>query len=256
MFDWLEREISEIKTPRFHLIDGPAPQILRESIIRSPMPVPASYKQFVLRFGNAKLYRNGRTSYTIGVFASPKETTLIDGARIWHLGFHSGASVYIKPECGLDKIFEFEDGVEEQTGKDFSRWLSATSHAARESYGAKKWAEIVRGPAPFTREEEDRIEARRQIEWKLLNLDSDGDYLFEISNNAQRSLPTLTVGVRSKDGRLNGAVRLDIRHIKPGQKAVLKVDCYKNLAPPEEIEVFSLPEPRPEDRDYYRELIS
>src|SRR5688572_14356491 len=99
MFEWLEREVSLIKTPRFHLVDGPADQKLQEAVIRSSLPLPASYKEFILRFGNAKLYRNSRNdSYRIGVFAAPRAATLDDGMRIYHLGFHDGASVYVKSE--------------------------------------------------------------------------------------------------------------------------------------------------------------
>lgn len=64
----------------------------------------------------------------------------------------------------------------------------------------------------------------------------------------------LTVGARSKDGRLNGAIRLKIGHVGPGQTAVLHVDCYKDFRPPQEIETFALSDPGPEDREYYSEF--
>jgi len=32
MFEWLEKEIATIKTPRFHLVDGPADGKLREAV--------------------------------------------------------------------------------------------------------------------------------------------------------------------------------------------------------------------------------
>jgi hypothetical protein len=47
---------------------------------------------------------------------------------------------------------------------------------------------------------------------------------------------------------------LVISHIGPGQKAVLHTDCYKTLISPELVEVFALPEPKPEDRCYYWEF--
>jgi len=64
----------------------------------------------------------------------------------------------------------------------------------------------------------------------------------------------LTLGVRSKNGRLNGSVALKIGHIGPGQTALLHVGCYKGLMPANEIEVFALSDPQPEDRELYREL--
>lgn len=62
------------------------------------------------------------------------------------------------------------------------------------------------------------------------------------------------MGVHSKDRRLNGAVRLKISHILPGQSDQLYIDCYKYLVPPESVEVFDLAEPQPEGREFYDEL--
>lgn len=256
MFEWLELELSLIKTPRFHLIEGPADLKLAELVTQSSLPVPSSYKQFILKFGNAKLYRTARTSYRIGIFAGPREATLHDGTHIYHLGFHEGASVYVKPESspGDFPIFEFEDKSEERVAKSFEEWLAASCTLARNKYTKGKWAEILRGPNLFTPEEEEIIETRRRIRWQVLGIDADGNHIFEVTNAGSRSLPLITIGLRSKDRRLNGAVRLNIRHVGPDQTAVLHAACYKNLVPPEDIEVFALPDPQPEDRDYYYEF--
>jgi hypothetical protein len=55
-------------------------------------------------------------------------------------------------------------------------------------------------------------------------------------------------------GGLNGAVLLNTCEVRPGQTAVLHVSCYRGLLPPEELELFSLPDPEPEDRMRYTEL--
>jgi hypothetical protein len=97
MFKWLERELAEIKTPRFHVVDGPADTKLRAALTHSNLPLPHAYREFVLKFGNAKLYRMpGSDSYRIGVFAGPRQGTLSDGTRIYQIGFHNGATVYLK----------------------------------------------------------------------------------------------------------------------------------------------------------------
>jgi hypothetical protein len=256
MFEWLEHEISVIKTPGFHSVDGPADAKLREAVTASPLRLPLSYQQFVLKFGNAKLYRRSRNGYRIGVFAGPREATLNDGTRVYHLGFHDGASVYVKPSSGTARfpIFEFEENFEEKVAGGFDEWLTASCTKARNDYDRKGWGEILRGPRPFTAKEREMMEARRLIRWKVLGIDGDGNHMLEIINEGSHSLPALTVGVRSKDGRLNGAVRLVISHIGPGQKAVLHTDCYKTLISPELVEVFALPEPKPEDRCYYWEF--
>lgn len=257
MFEWLEQEISAVKTCRFHVVDGPADAKLREAIVGTNFPMPSAYKEFVLKFGNAKLYRNARNdSYKMGVFAGPREAVLENGTPVYHIGFHDGASAYMK---GLSKsdafqIFEFDSGLEEKVASGFEEWLSTRCATARSKYGKAKWADILRGPKPFDEKEKEIIEARRLMCWRVLEINADGDHIFEITNAGQRVLTALTIGVRSKDGRLNGAVRLNVANVSPGQTAQLQASCYKNLVPPQEIEIFALPEPKPEDRDYYWEL--
>jgi len=70
MFEWLEQEISAVRTPRFHVVDGPVEAKLRQAVMQSGLLLPPSYREFVLNFGNAKLYRRAQSnSYRIGVFA-------------------------------------------------------------------------------------------------------------------------------------------------------------------------------------------
>ena len=257
MFDWLELEISAIKTPRFHRIDGPVDEELRDAIVQTNLPVPASYREFVLKFGNARLYRDAHNdSYQVGVFAGPRLSTLSGGTHIYHLGFHDGASVYVKPPSVSEEypIFEFETGLEQIVAEDFEEWLEASCADARNSYGKMQWAEILRGPKPFTAEEKEIIDTRRRIQWRVLAIDSNGDHILEVTNTGIHVLPFLKIGVRSTDGRLNGGVRLDIGHIGPGQTGLLHVDCYKDLKQPQQLELFSLPDPKPEDRARYPEL--
>jgi hypothetical protein len=71
-FEWLEKEISEVKTRRFFDFDGPASSDLTRAIESSSLLVPDSYKAFVLQFGNAKLYKQ-KVGYALGVRAAPVE---------------------------------------------------------------------------------------------------------------------------------------------------------------------------------------
>ncbi len=256
MFEWLEQEISTIKTPKFHLVDGPADPKLEEAVTKSGLPLPKTYMEFVLKFGNAKLYRRSQNGYRIGIFAGPREAVLNDGTRIYHLGFHDGATVYVKPPSGsfTFPIFEFELDEEEKAADDFEAWLTASCARARKSYGKTKWAEILRGPKPFTQDEQNVIEARRQFSWRVVGIDAERNHIFEVTNAGNRMLPVLTIGLRSKDKQLNGAIRLKVGNINPGQTAMLHADCYKDLKPADEMEAFELPDPQPEDRDYYHEF--
>lgn len=256
MFEWLEKEISEIKTPLFHVVDGPADQNLREAVTGSNLPVPDSYKAFVLQFGNAKLYRNSRNGYRVHVYASPREATLKNGQRIYHIGNHDGARVYVKGSWNADEIpiYEFDASFEEKAANTFEKWLKASCARARRSFTKEKWAGILRGPEPFSAEEKEIIKTRRKIDWRFLGIDSEGDHIFEVTNKAQHKLSFLTVGVRSKSRHLNGAAYLQIENIAPGETGVLHKGCYKELVPAEEIEVFNLPDPKPEEREFYWEF--
>lgn len=256
MFEWLERELSAVKTPRFHLVDGPADEKLCCSVLESGLPLPPSYKEFVLKFGNARLYRVARNdSYLIGVFAGPRIRTQKDGSQVCVIGFHDSANVYVDPVADVTfPIFEVELNSVEKVADDFEEWLSSSCASARRTYGKEKWDEILRGPEPFTPEEEVVVETRRKLHWRLLGIDNDGNHMFEVTNTAGRSLPVLTVGLRSRDRMLDGAVSLKVGHISPGETAVIHAGCYKGLILAEEIEAFSLPDPRPEDRDRYHEF--
>ena len=116
------------------------------------------------------------------------------------------------------------------------------------------WSKIVRGPDPFSPRELKVIEARRQISWQVLGIDPEGRHIVTVANSGSLTLPVLTVGVRSLDRRLNGALRLNTSEVGPGRTAVLHVSCYQGLLPPDQLELFTLPDPEPEDRMQYVEL--
>ena len=85
MFEWLVDVISPIKTRKFFLVDGPASAELREAVAACDFPVPPSYKEFVLQFGNSKLYRYS-SGYYITIFASPRNSSTKDGEQYLHFG--------------------------------------------------------------------------------------------------------------------------------------------------------------------------
>jgi len=254
-FDWLEREIAAVKTPKFHVVERNGGGLDWKRGVSAWASLPSPYREFVTRFGTAKLYRNPRNNgYRVGVLAEPAELPSERRSKRIQLGWHDGATVYVKSgDASVSSVFELEE-AEEKVAESFEEWLFTSCTRARGAYGKKEWAQILRGPPPFTLDEKAILNTRRLINWKLLGVDADRNHMFEVSNASGGCLPALTVGVRSRDKRLNGAVRLDIGHIKPGQSGILRVGCYKNLVSPSEIEVFALPEPNPEDREYYWEL--
>ncbi len=51
---------------RYFQVDGPAGADLRAAVESSPLHLPTSYKEFVLTFGNARLYKQ-HAGYGLGV---------------------------------------------------------------------------------------------------------------------------------------------------------------------------------------------
>jgi hypothetical protein len=252
VFEWLSEELASIRTPRFHIVDGPANAKLRDAVAHTSLELPASYRKFVLKFGNAKLYRQSREGYTVGVFAGPRSAKPRDGISMYQIGWDDDAAVYAC--CGDSSVYRGGREKPRKGADDFCMWLVAACNAARRAYSPAKWAEILRGPVPFSQEEELVVATRRRFEWRVLRVDPSGHRVIEVKNGGNIPLPVFTIGVRSKDGRLNGAVLLKVSHVHPGRTAVLHADCYKDLVRPEETELFSLPDPQPEDREYYAEF--
>ncbi len=255
MYGWLFQEFTEIKTPRFHVREF-KPDTTIASVASVDEALPDSYRDFIESFGGVKLYRRpGSESYRIGVFAQPQLATR-QGRRAYLIGFHDGARVLLCPVDGSDKceIVEVEGDQEERMGTSFDDWLYSAGTRARKSYGREKWQEIVRGPAPFTPRELELIDARSQAKWRVLEIGSDGDHVIEFVNGSTIVIPMYTIGVRTKDGGLNGSVYLKTDHVQPGCAAVLRANCYKKLVSPNDIELFDLPDPKPEDRERFAEL--
>lgn len=257
MFDWLEQEFQEVKTRRFHVIDGPASDSLKLAIEKSDLPVPRTYKDFVVRFGNAKLYRK-LSYYLIGVSASPIETLSQEGETFFRFGHYDAASAYFKKSLLRNEeespVFEGKDGRLHQVADGFEAWLMIRCKAARKKYTKNEWSRIVAGPSPFTAGERRIIETRRLFKWHVAGIASDGKLQFEVYNGSDTVLPYLSVGIRRKDRSFEGGVWLPVSNIAPKQTALIEQDCFSKQAAPGELEAFSLSDPEPEDRDRYWEF--
>jgi hypothetical protein len=99
-------------------------------------------------------------------------------------------------------------------------------------YKRREWAEVLRGPPPFTAEELAVVQARRQFSWRLVGVTSSGAVMYEVTNVSDRHLPFLSIGIRGKVGNLQGGVWLTVGHIAPGQTAAVAKDTYPRPARP------------------------
>lgn len=82
----------------------------------------------------------------------------------------------------------------------------------------------------------------------------NGDIQFEVHNGSDMVFLFLSIGVRGKNGKVNGGVWLPVSSVMPGQTCIIEKDCYKDFIPPTEVDVFDKPDPDPEDRDRYWEF--
>jgi hypothetical protein len=272
VFEFLVEEMASIKTRKFHLVDGPASLEFREAVESSGFSVPSSYMQFVLQFGNAKLYRrvdHYNSCYLVEVFAAPRETVSNDGERLLQIGHTRPNStqlsfVYFKDPPILNgeesPVFEWQHGQEvRKTADGFLEWFEAKCSSARKRYQKSEWEVIENGPPPFTQDELAVVEARKRFRWQVVGIAPNGDLRFEVHNGSNMTLPYLFLGVRGKlrppnSGPLYGGARLPTGSVHPGRTAIIEYGCYNKFVAPEDVEVFDLPDPGPEDRDYYWEF--
>lgn len=259
MFECLEQELAEIRTKRFHVVDGPASDAFREAVLASPLPAPPSYVEFVLRFGNAKLYRmTGLDLYWLGVFAAPYDVESRAGEPLLYIGGHDESCAYLKEKTlvpGAEApIFESTEARIRKAADSFEEWLTARAARARRRYNRKEWAEVLRGPPPFTAEELAVVEARHQFTWHVVGVTPAGEIMYEVCNRSGRRLPFLSIGIRGRIGTLQGGVWLPVGHIGPGQKAVVAKETYRDQLDPSDVEAYPLPDPEPEERARYWEF--
>jgi hypothetical protein len=256
MFEWLEQEIASVKTPKFFCIQGPLPQEKRALVEHSDLAVPESYKQFVIRFGHAFLYRR-KCRYLVEVYDVPKDYQSNEGDPLLHIGRSLDGRAYFKTSVlvpGAESpVFEWTGTGLIRKADGFQQWIGSECKAARRWFKKPQWAEIVAGPKPFSDYEEAIVEARRLYRWCVVGVAEDGNLRFEVHNGSVMRLQCLSVGVRGKVIG-TGGVRLPVSHIGPGETDIVSVDCYKRFDDPKQVEVFQKPDPEPEDRECYCEL--
>ena len=263
MFQWLADEIARVRTRKFYLVDGPASAELREAVDDSGVPIPPSYKEFIFRFGNAKLYRS-LDLYLVEVYAAPREAASDETGPMLCFGKEDRVAVYFKKadlkpgtEAPVYK-WRSETGLRRHA-VGFEEWLRAACASARKQFRRKEWEAIERGPAPFSESEQAIVRARRLYRWRIVGIAPNGNLRFEVHNGSTMMLPYLSVGIRGqlwppKTGPLLGGVWLPVSAIPPGETAVVEFNCYRDLVDPKTVEAFDKPDPGPEDRDRYWEF--
>lgn len=248
MLEWLTSEIKSIATPKFHLVDGIAVPDFQETVKKSSLRLSSSYKEFVIKFGNSRFFRLSYTGYKLGVLAGPRRHPKHEYA--YQIGFNDDEPIFM---CEDDESVYGRD-KKRLKARSFEAWLDMTYHKVKAQYSAEAWAEIEMGPRPFDEEELAVVNARKLFYWQDIGFNESKDRLLSIENGSDRTIPCLTLGVRSEDRRLNGAIILEVEKLSPGDKQIFAANCYKKLHEPSNLRLFNLPEPGPEDRPFLAEL--
>ena len=202
MYEWLTLEIARIKTPKFHVVSGPADPKLCEAIEQSHLELPPSYELFLKQFRSAKLYRR-RSYYYIEIYSVPEIVDVPQHGKLLLFGKTINSLAYFK--CSLLKrgyeppVFEWYHNVGlRKTSKTFDRWLRSKSQAARRTFQAREWHTIEKGPRPFNEFEMQIVSARRQFLWHQVGISYTGNLKIEVENRSNVILPYLQSEFGSK----------------------------------------------------------
>ena len=95
MFNWLKRQIQEVRTHKFFEVEGPATKGLLTAVQARGGCLPPSYVEFVLTFGNVRLYRV-LSYYVVGVQAPPEEERTTQGELVFRMGHRDDRGAYFK----------------------------------------------------------------------------------------------------------------------------------------------------------------
>lgn len=248
MFEWLSEELASIHTSKFHLIEG-GDGLLQEAIRESELGLADDYKTFVVKYGNSRFFRQSLFGYRLGVMAGPQRVN--QNSSAYRVGYDNGEPIHLRNDCeGV-----FGRNLKKPVADSFGSWFEgAYQRIKKKEYSNSDWIAIKEGPQAFDAREEAVVEARKKFTWNDVGLDETGNRLIEITNDSDIRIPCLTLGVRSRDGNLNGAVIVEVMGLSPRMTQVFAIDCYKQYYAPVDLKLFDIPRPGPEDRDYLAEL--
>jgi hypothetical protein len=213
--------------------------------------VSATHADFLRQYGEIRAFPDGR-AYRLHVHAlrPPVER---DGCELLELGNDDGLPVYFTMN-DAGKVYAIFDGELDEVAGSFDEWLEGAFQHIHDSYSDEEWQELLDGAPPFSTEERAIVDARKRFDVELEGVTPDKKLRLRVHNGSARTLPWLTVGVRSRDPLFEGALWLDVSKLGPGATETFTVDAYRDLTEPENLELISLPDPTPGDRSSFREL--
>ncbi len=248
MYEWLEKEISEIKTPKFHIIEGIKAGKILDTYTEWISCLPPSYLEFITKFGGAKLYRRNNY-YQVGVLNLPQEKTLNNGEKLFLFGYFDDAKAYfICSQLQSEQessIYEWTEDSLEKVADSFEEWLIMRCTDMRRSYSEKEWNDILQTGKILTDEEKAIMEATKQFQWQVMEFNSSRKVKLELINNSNMVLQKLIIGMRTKnltqDGQIwESGIYLNVSDIQPGQKSIIEHQIHQLIFTPDNTEFFAI----------------
>jgi hypothetical protein len=214
---------------------------------------PPSYIEFLTRYGGVKLFREG-LGYLMIVLPTPVKVNDGEHGDLFRFGSYDDSYCYfssasMKPN-EESPVYALDDGEWLPIASSFSEWLTRGATALMSQQYSTGVSETA---ATFSEHEEMIVQLRKLFRWRIIGR-TEKFVVINITNESSGTLNCITLGVRSIDRSLNGAVKVDVRDLAAGMSKNINTDCYSDLVHPSQVELFNLPEPTPGTRSTYFEL--
>ncbi|VTR99026.1 Uncharacterized protein OS=Planctomyces maris DSM 8797 GN=PM8797T_10294 PE=4 SV=1 [Tuwongella immobilis] len=214
---------------------------------------PPSYIEFLTRYGGVKLFREG-FGYQMAVLPTPMKVDDDDYGDLYQFGWYHDSFCYFSPtfmKPGAESpVYEIDDGELVMVAPSFSEWFSRGATALLSQQPLMGEGELA---VTFSEQEQAIVRRRTQYQWHITGR-TEKFVVINMTNLSDATLDFITIGVRSIDRSLNGAVRVDVRDLAVGMSKDIPLDCYSELVHPSQVELFNLPEPSPATRSMYFEF--
>jgi hypothetical protein len=210
---------------------------------------PPTYLEFMSRYGGVKLFREG-LGYLLTVLPVPLREENDEHGVLFRFGSYDDSYCYFLEAIMMPNeespVYAVVDGELIPVASSFGEWFTL---AATELLSQRH----LTGDAAFTEKEKQILQLRKLYQWQVIG-HTDKAVAISITNMSNSTLNCITLGIQSKDGTLNGAVKVDVSDLAPGRTKNINLDCYSDLIHPSCVNVFDLPDPTPGTRTAYFEL--
>jgi hypothetical protein len=257
-YDSIKSRIAEVKTAKFFVLNRVSSESIR-TFEASWGTLPSDYKDFVAEFGQVDLFRDTKNPWhRLRVFFPPSEFSRDSEGICLQIGYYLNTGYsYLKWRDGTylggGAVYVGDSIPTKRYAESFEKWFSRSFALAEKSYSTSEWQSIVAGPPPFSERDRQIVQAIPLFKFRKVGVSDNGNILVEVQNCSDMELPFLTVGVHLKKS-IDGSIVLPIAGLKPGETRIVERECYRQVVEPQRVDLFRLPLPEPEDRQYYYEF--